>query len=88
MPYIQKGRRTALAPVIESVPQSLTRGELNYLITSILLKSMAETSYTELEAAIGTLEMVKLEFYRRMAVPYETAKKMTNGEVYPVKHEL
>lgn len=36
----------------------------------------------QLRDAVGALECCKLEFYRRVAVPYEDRKIKSNGDVY------
>lgn len=56
-------------------------GDLNYLISSILDKTITG-SYKSINAAIGVLECAKLELYRRVAAPYEDTKKELNGDVY------
>lgn len=64
-------------------------GVLNYMITRLLLQ-YAEThreSYETLNAIMGAVESAKLEFYRRVVVPYEKAKIIENGDCYPNKVE-
>lgn len=39
-------------------------------------------SYKIINEIIGVLECVKLEFYRRIAAPYENDKQQANGDVY------
>lgn len=56
-------------------------GMLNYIITR-LVSRLYKTSYTELNAAIGMLECVKLELYRRRVALYEDEKIKENGDVY------
>jgi len=60
-----------------------TIGELNYVITSIINRvfSQTEQDYAQLNAVIGMLENVKLEFYRRKVTPYEDIKIKQNGDV-------
>lgn len=58
-------------------------GELNYIITEILLGFLGpEPDYDRFNEIIGVLECCKLEFYRRKVVRYEKAKKELNGDVY------
>lgn len=85
MPYIAPDRRQALA---EGSPIK-TPGELNYVITKRInqyLKDQTlyykELSYVDLNDIIGALESAKLEFYRRVVVPYEEKKIVENGDVY------
>jgi hypothetical protein len=79
MPYIkQKDReRAKFEPV--------SPGELNFAITSIIQaywNSKPWPSYTTINDIIGALEGAKLEFYRRIVVPYEEEKMAANGDVY------
>jgi GTP cyclohydrolase II len=78
MPYIEKQYRR------EAQQTPLTVGELNYAITSVILSYLDITpmSYSTINDIIGALEGAKLEFYRRVAVPYEELKKEQNGDVY------
>lgn len=39
-------------------------------------------NYQLINDVIGAVEGAKLEFYRRMAAPYEDKKKDENGDVY------
>jgi hypothetical protein len=61
-----------------------TPGELNYLITTMLIEYLHARgkSYQTINDILGALEGAKLEFYRRVAVPYETEKCKQNGDVY------
>ncbi len=56
-------------------------GELNYLISSIIHRAY-KSKYKDLNAAIGVLECVKQELYRRVIAPYEDTKILENGDVY------
>ena len=80
MPYITAGRRIALSE-LDSAKSS---GELNYLITRLLIDYCREkgVSYQTINDALGALEGAKLEFYRRVAGPYEDTKIYQNGDVY------
>lgn len=84
MPYIHRDRRID----IDRFHNPWTMGELNYAITTMCNKFLADheapvPSYTDLNAVIGVLECVKLEYYRRVVAPYEDIKKTQNGDVYP-----
>ena len=83
-PYINQKLRERidieLSPVLNKVPL-LTIGELNYVITQILLATKP-TNYTNYNALIGMLECVKQEFYRRVIAPYEDEKKVVEGDVF------
>jgi len=79
MPYIdQKGRQR----LWEDVPQNA--GELNYAITQIIdqYRYTKGFDYQAVNDVIGALEGAKLEFYRRVAAPYEDTKIQENGDVY------
>ena len=59
-------------------------GELNYVLTSHLIDYIGAKglSYQTINDIVGALEGCKLEFYRRVAVPYEDDKRDQNGDVY------
>jgi len=82
-PYIKKEARATLDYFVNSLPygETLSWGELNYIITKILLKTEPK-SYADYNALIGVLECVKLEFYARAVRPYEDKKCEENGDVY------
>lgn len=87
MPYIKMEDRPkyeeALGELIGILKsQSVERidGELNYIITRILKESYP-LRYFNLNRAMGVLECCKLEFYRRVAAPYEDTKIEENGDV-------
>jgi hypothetical protein len=54
--------------------------ELNYIVTKIL-KGVYPLKYYQLNKAMGVLECIKLEFYRRVAAPYEDVKMKESGDV-------
>lgn len=88
MPYINPDRRpqiNAIADMEYCLP-SRTAGELNYQLT-VLIKQYFELNgknYQAINDIVGALEGAKLEFYRRIAVPYEDQKIKENGDVYQV----
>jgi hypothetical protein len=69
-----------LAPLIEEV---ITAGDANYVITKLLTESFAyyPLKYDTLNNAIGILGSVSMEFYRRLAAPYEDRKCAENGDI-------
>lgn len=81
MPYIPGIRRHSL-DYREDSPQD--SGEFNYVITSYIQKYIRNKglSYKTINDILGALEGSKLEFYRRVAAPYEDTKKEENGDVY------
>lgn len=79
MPYITQTRRLALEDE-EERPQNA--GELNYAFTLIAMRFFKDRrNYQAINDVIGALEGCKLEFYRRIAVPYEDVKIAENGDV-------
>ncbi|MCP4651651.1 MAG: hypothetical protein GY853_16440 [PVC group bacterium] len=84
MPYITKHDRDLLAGLqitFEHLMPVCHIGEINFLITDMLLCTKPET-YQDFNELIGLLECVKLEFYRRAVAIYEDKKKEENGDVY------
>ena len=92
MPYIEQTVRPRLAfrdeydDLIIQASNVISAGELNYVITVAMeeyLRISGDISYAKLNEVVGVLECAKQEFYRRMATPYENAKIIENGDVYP-----
>lgn len=83
MPYLEKGIRASL----DDGRKATKGGELNYQISTLLndFCAMKGLSYATVNEAIGALECAKLEFYRRIAAPYEDQKIGENGDVYVFK---
>ena len=84
MPYITKERRDALLDQEGAACPILTAGELNFVLTTVIHEYLRQhiTSYATINDVLGALEGAKLEFYRRVAAPYENAKLAQNGDVY------
>lgn len=87
MPYIKPERRAKydkalheLVGILKSLPAEEVDGELNYVVTKIL-KGVYPLKYYHINKAIGVLECIKLEFYRRVAAPYEDIKLKESGDV-------
>lgn len=82
MPYIKDSMRWLMKPTAEG--NSLTAGELNYQISSVIwdFYKRSDRGYTNVNEVVGALECAKLEFYRRVAAPYEDEKIKENGDVY------
>lgn len=81
MPYIEQSRRFIWA----SPPaRAESTGELNYIFTQIInqYRLWHGDSYSTFNDILGALEGAKLEFYRRVVVPYEEKKREENGDVY------
>lgn len=87
MPYIKPERREKykealeeLIGILKSLPVEEVDGELNYVVTKII-KEVYPLRYFHLNKAIGVLECIKQEFYRRVAAPYEDEKMRESGDV-------
>lgn len=80
MPYLAKPDRN----FIDRTGDARTSGELNYIITQAIIEYLRRngTTYRIINDIMGALEGAKLEFYRRVAVPYEDQKIKENGDVY------
>lgn len=85
MPYIKEDRRKAL--MINWEPKD--SGELNYMLTQEITNYLKHKGlcYQTLNDIMGALEGAKLEFYRRVAAPYETLKMSQNGDCYDTKQK-
>ena len=59
-------------------------GELNYLVTQIIMQYIKSEGlrYQTINDIVGALEGAKLEFTRRITIPYEQKKCAVNGDVY------
>ena len=87
MPYISQERRVDITPSIleleariSSRPLLEQAGEINYVISQLL--SRWPQRYWAIALACGMLVTCLLEFYRRVAAPYEDIKIKANGDVY------
>jgi hypothetical protein len=87
LPYIKPESRVKyekvldeLIGILKSLPVDEVDGELNYVVTKIL-KQIYPVRYFQINKAMGVLECVKLEFYRRVAAPYEDKKIKKSGDV-------
>ena len=85
MPYIKQLRRFQLDTMaIEDLESEIkSPGELNYVITRLIDDSYSRRGDSQsVNDVVGALEGAKLEFYRRVAAPYEDQKARENGDVY------
>lgn len=82
MPYITSVRR---AEIDHLGIDPASPGELNYVITKVISNYLQNKNlcYTTINDIIGALEGAKMEFYRRVVVPYEDEKLRIYGDVYP-----
>lgn len=91
MPYIKQDDRRILDNAIRGLVFALRNnsttddidGKINYAFTRIMREVYdAKTpSYYNMNKAIGVLECIKLEFYRRIISPYEDKKIQENGDL-------
>jgi hypothetical protein len=96
MPYILQRRREKIDQQIADLASAIIQmtgpetdrtkldGDLNYSITrllSLVLDLVGSPKYHSFNAAVGVLECVKLELYRRKVAPYEDQKIEENGDV-------
>lgn len=85
MPYIKQEDRQWQQDALNASnwPNPRTAGELNYCFTRLIVDYyFTHKGYQGINDIIGALEGAKLEFYRRVAVPYEDKKIIENGDVY------
>jgi ribosomal protein S3AE len=87
LPYIKSENRKKydkilkeLVSILKALPPEEIDGELNYVVTK-MLKEIYPLRYFHINKAIGVLECAKLEFYRRVAAPYEDTKIKESGDV-------
>ena len=85
MPYITKKRQRELRSRIDgrTVGHETTEGELNFILTTIIGEYIIKKGlrYKQINEVLGALQGCTLEFYRRVAVPYEESKIEENGDV-------
>ena len=91
MPYIKKQRRKDLWEE-GIVGEPGNAGELNYLITSVILDYLHNkrvltdkkmfNNYTDYNEVMGVLECCKQELYRKVISKYEDKKERENGDVF------
>lgn len=85
MPYISEQTRDNLIPYSES--SATTPGELNFQISILIDQYLHRKgkNYENLNAVIGVLSCAKMEYYRRIAAPYEDEKIQQNGDVFQTR---
>ena len=91
MPYVSHGRRatlhTHLQPLvnyIEGGQDVITEGDLNYIITRLLVACVKawRPSYSTFNRLMGVLSCAGHELYRRLVARYEDRKMVENGDVF------
>ena len=84
MPYINHKEQRELRDKISGiVDHKTTEGELNFILTTIIGEYVIKKGlrYKQINDVLGALQGCKLEFYRRVAIPYEDMKIEENGDV-------
>lgn len=95
MPYITEEKREILDPTIDALYHLLVgmqaddelnnmEGNMNYIISRLMMMIYGDrnsTRYAQINDAVGVLECVKMEYYRKVAAPYENQKEHDNGPV-------
>ena len=81
MPYIEQELRNKIDM---GAVRPCSPGELNYAFSNIISQYLLDMGlkYDTINDILGALEGAKLEFYRRIAVPYEEQKMIIQGDVY------
>jgi len=87
MPYITQEDRpqyddvlAELIGLLKEKPPESVDGHLNYVVTRVI-KEVYPLRYYHINKAMGVLECIQHEFYRRVAAPYEDTKIEQNGDV-------
>ena len=83
MPYTEQQRRINSYRLEDLVSDETTKGDLNFLLSSLVGEYVIEKGlgYDSINDVMGALVGCLLEFYRRIAVPYEKNKIEINGDV-------
>jgi hypothetical protein len=98
MSYITQTVRPYLDQEIEALAQAIAKNSrdtvedysaartLEYALTKTICRvvklKFGTVSYRAISVFLGVLESMKLEFYRRVAVPFEDKQKSINGDTY------
>lgn len=79
MPYINSEDKQ----ILDQTSKPRNAGELNYTITTFIHNYFVDNGmrYQQINDILGALEGAKLEFYRKVVVPYENQKIELNGDV-------
>jgi len=86
-PYIDKESRVfwdaKMTNLLDVIDSDVEAGKINYIITKLLQKWIKnKLRYVSICLVCGTLICVLLEFYRRVAAPYEDKKIDEEGDVF------
>ena len=88
MPYIKQEDRHRyevflqwIVKLLKEIPEENRDGHVNYIVTVMLKRLYEPPKYRRYNKAMGVLECIKQEFYRRVVAPYEDVKIEQNGDV-------
>jgi predicted type IV restriction endonuclease len=65
---------------LRKLPPEEVDGVLNYVFTRVLRK-VYPARYYHYNKAVGVLECIKQEYYRRVVAPYEDKKMQETGDI-------
>ena len=85
MPYIEPGFRTKFHPETGHLAlRAEDAGELTYCLTVVATSYLKchHKRFITICIIMGSFLCAALEFYRRVAAPYEDTKIQQNGDVY------
>jgi hypothetical protein len=90
MPYIPKQSRPKFNDLVDAMVEKISSeemskaGELNYIITTLLMKFMKREGkrYHYYNMIAGVLTEVDKEIYRRFTAPYEDEKIESEGDLF------
>jgi len=86
MPYVDQDTRKKFDDIVNHLVATFKTtapkaGNLNYVITCLLNAFYDVDRYEGFNSAVGVLECVKLELYRRRVAPYEDQAMVKNGDI-------
>lgn len=84
MPYIQRERRDAIRPHIQTALEGIGNpGDLNYAISLLCMGYLRKwrPSYARFNSVMGVLQCAALEMYRAQVAPYEDRARAKNGAI-------
>ncbi len=92
MPYIERGDKLVYTDALAEIQDAFASvgagdGDLNYMLTQVAIAWMMyhkpPYNYSLRGRVLLAFEAAKLEYYRRVMAPYEDAKIVANGDVFP-----
>lgn len=83
MPYIKENDRDFFNPSLDEIVDSIQNpGDVCYCVYYMLKKVFEkDKKFKTISSLIGEIECAKMEFYRRIVVPYEDKKIIENGDI-------